>query len=273
MTEVMIRTLTALGLIVLVLGVFLLLPLWGVSIVLFGVITLAALEFIRLSGIRVRSLSLMLLHGLIIAAAFTYSIPSISAALLLVISSTGVFFLFAVNDAEKLRDFFRDIAVQVFVIFYLYFPLYFILELVRLGDQHQRGPRYFFFLVAVIAVGDTGAYFIGRALGRVRIYPVASPNKTLEGLLAGILTAGLTGWAALRILGISGLAPLTAILTAGLLALVSQVSDPVESLFKRAAGQKDSGDLLPGHGGVLDRVDSYIFCAPLFYYLITWIWT
>ena len=113
-------------------------------------------------------------------------------------------------------------------------------------------------------------------MGRHKIYPVASPKKSLEGLIAAILTAGLQRLAVALCCSRSRLSgcpsTLAAMITAAVIGLFSQLSDPVESLFKRAAGQKDSGTLLPGHGGVLDRVDSYIFCAPLLFFLILYFW-
>jgi phosphatidate cytidylyltransferase len=139
------------------------------------------------------------------------------------------------------------------------------LELKRLG------PNYLFFLIAVIAVGDSGAYFVGSVIGKHKIYPVASPKKSLEGLIAAIITAALTGWLSIIVFPVE-VEVWRAIVTGGIIGLFSQLSDPIESLFKRAAGQKDSGTLLPGHGGVLDRVDSYIFCAPVLFYIIVYLW-
>jgi phosphatidate cytidylyltransferase len=243
-----------------------------ISGILFGVISLAVLEFVSLSGIKIRAPLLIISHGLLIGAWFTFQQPPLAVVVVLVIVSNGIFYLIAENVREGLDSFIRDISVQVFVVFYLYFPLYYILELVRLGQLREYGAHYFFFLVAVIAVGDSGAYFVGRAVGKRRIYPVASPNKTLEGLVAAVTTGALAGWGATAVFTVDRIPAPVALLTGGLLALVSQVSDPVESLFKRSAGKKDSGSILPGHGGILDRLDSYIFCAPLFYYLIIYFW-
>ncbi|MEI6614855.1 MAG: phosphatidate cytidylyltransferase, partial [Chrysiogenales bacterium] len=149
--------------------------------------------------------------------------------------------------------------------FYLYLPLYFLLELKKLG------ANFLFFLILVIAIGDSGAYFVGSVFGKHKIYPVASPNKSLEGLIAAVLTAALSGWLSIWLFPIT-VKLSTAMISAAVIGLFSQLSDPVESLFKRAAGQKDSGTLLPGHGGILDRLDSYIFCAPLLFYLIKYFW-
>jgi phosphatidate cytidylyltransferase len=100
--------------------------------------------------------------------------------------------------------------------------------------------------------------------------PLASPNKTWEGCFGGLALACLGGIAAQQLL-----LPETILWKAAVIALVvhavAQVSDPLESLFKRAAGVKDSSNILPGHGGFLDRVDSMILAAPLYYYLLKYI--
>lgn len=272
MKELLRRTLTAAVLIGLVLLIFIFLPLTLISVVLFGVISLAVLEFVTLSGLKVRAPLLIILHGLLIAGWFTFRQPPLPLVIVLVIVTNGIFYLIAENLREGLDTFIRDISVQVFVVFYLYFPLFYILELVRLGQSRGHGSHYFFFLVAVIAVGDSGAFFLGRIAGKRRIYPVASPNKTLEGLVAAVITGALAGWGGTAVFNIGSVSASAGLLAGGVLALVSQISDPVESLFKRAAGKKDSGRILPGHGGILDRLDSYIFCAPLFYYMILYLW-
>jgi phosphatidate cytidylyltransferase len=179
--------------------------------------------------------------------------------------ASGLFFLFTVRSRERLEQFVRDWGILFLTTGYLYIPLYFLLELKKLG------ANYLFFLIFVIAVGDSGAYFVGSALGKHKIYPVASPKKSLEGLIAAIVTAALSGWLATLLFPVA-VDISTAMLTAAVIGLFSQLSDPVESLFKRAADKKDSGSLLPGHGGILDRMDSYIFCAPLLFYLIRYFW-
>jgi len=106
-----------------------------------------------------------------------------------------------------------------------------------------------------------------------KIYPIASPNKSLEGLLAAIITAGIAGWLGTMIFKFPvEVSVLTAVITGAVLEILSQLSDPIESLFKRASGKKDSGSIFPGHGGILDRLDSYIFCAPALYYIIEYFW-
>ena len=156
--------------------------------------------------------------------------------------------------------------IQFISAFYFFFPLYYLFML------KAKAPGYLFFLIGVIAIGDSGAYFLGSKIGRTKIYPVASPNKSLEGIIAAVLTAAPTGLLSVKVFPIEAPDMWIIMLTAGIIGLFSQLSDPIESLFKRAAGQKDSGNLLPGHGGILDRMDSYIFCAPVLYYVTEYLW-
>ena len=241
------------------------LPVPYFSALLYCLISLAVWELVRLTRPQNFSLPLIFANGLLVALAFTIKQFDLAYALSCGLLANGLFFLFTVKSRERLESFVRDWGILFLTTVYLYIPLYFLLELKKLG------ANYLFFLIFVIAVGDSGAYFVGSVLGKHKIYPVASPKKSLEGLIAAIVTAALSGWLALLLFPVTvGIA--TAMITAAVIGLFSQLSDPVESLFKRAAGKKDSGSLLPGHGGILDRVDSYIFCAPLLFYLIRYFW-
>lgn len=117
-------------------------------------------------------------------------------------------------------------------------------------------------LLLVLAVWsyDTGAYLVGKNLGRTRFLTRISPSKTIEGLVGGVVAAsvvvGLSLWAL-------GQEPLHALILGPLTALAAQAGDLAESMIKRAAGASDSGVLIPGHGGILDRVDSFLFAAPV----------
>ena len=125
--------------------------------------------------------------------------------------------------------------------------------------------RWVLVLLAGVGCFDTGAYLVGRAIGRRPFLPWISPKKTLEGVLGGLVAATL-GVAA--VLAVSGSSPLEALVLGPLLGIVAQSGDLAESLLKRAAGAKDSGTLIPGHGGILDRVDSILFAAPV---LAAWV--
>jgi phosphatidate cytidylyltransferase len=241
------------------------LPVPYFAALLFLLISLAAWELLRLTRPSKHVWPLVFTNGLLVALAFTAPWFSLFHALAGCLLADGLFFLFTVNSKERLETFARDWGILALAVMYLYFPLFFMLEL------KERGPNYLFFLILVIAIGDSGAYFVGSAIGKHKIYPVASPKKSLEGLVAAILTAAGSGWLSILLFPVQ-VEVSTAMITAALVGLFSQLSDPVESLFKRAAGQKDSGTMLPGHGGVLDRVDSYIFCAPLLFYLVQYFW-
>lgn len=131
----------------------------------------------------------------------------------------------------------------------------------------QAGPAgLVFFLIFVTQLGDVAQYCWGKALGRTKITPAVSPNKTWEGAIGGWLTTGLVIW----FLGpvftpLTGLGLITA---AVLLPVAGFAGDITMSAIKRDLGVKDTGQLLPGHGGVLDRLDSLTFTAPLFFHLL-----
>lgn len=107
---------------------------------------------------------------------------------------------------------------------------------------------------------DTGAYLVGRKIGRHKFLTHISPSKSIEGLIGGL--AATTAVVGMVLAGL-GQAPLGALVLGPLLGLAAQAGDLAESMLKRAAGVKDSGMLIPGHGGILDRIDSFLFAAPV----------
>ncbi|MBN2346494.1 MAG: phosphatidate cytidylyltransferase [Candidatus Aminicenantes bacterium] len=241
------------------------LPVPYFAALLYLLVSLAVLELLRLTRPSRHMWPLAFINGVLVALAFASPENHLSLALVGCLLVDGLFFLATVNSRERLDSFARDWGILALTVVYLYFPLYFMLTLKRMD------PNLLFFMILVIAIGDSGAYFVGSAIGKHKIYPVASPRKSLEGLIAAVLTAGLSGWLSIVLFPFPVKVPV-AMATAAIIGLFSQLSDPVESLFKRAVGQKDSGTLLPGHGGVLDRIDSYIFCAPLLYILVMYLW-
>ncbi len=136
--------------------------------------------------------------------------------------------------------------------------------LVELHGAAPEGPALVLFVLLLVWTADSLAYFVGRRWGRIKLAPRLSPGKTREGVygaLAGAILCGLMyGWA--RSLGLPG--TLVAALLCGVTVLASVVGDLYESLLKRRRGVKDSSHLLPGHGGMLDRVDSLTAAAPVF---------
>lgn len=131
----------------------------------------------------------------------------------------------------------------------------------RLVLLEPNGQVLLLYLLVLIAAADVGAYFGGRALGRHKLAPHVSPGKTWEGFAAGMLAAAAVGVAGTLLFNVSFWPWL---FLCELVALVSVVGDLTESMFKRRAGLKDSGSILPGHGGVLDRIDSLTAAAPTF---------
>lgn len=139
---------------------------------------------------------------------------------------------------------------------YLILPL---VAMIWLRADPQLGLVAIFWLLGVVWATDSFAYFTGRAIGGPKLIPRLSPKKTWAGLLGGMAGAALVGAAVSLWLGM-GSAPLLAALSAGL-AVLSQAGDFAESALKRRAGVKDSGKLIPGHGGILDRVDGLVAAA------------
>ena len=139
---------------------------------------------------------------------------------------------------------------------------------VRLHGVDGSGPVLLLFTVVLVWVGDTAAFFVGRGFGRWKMSPQVSPQKTWEGASANLLGALLVGavfgyWT--RILPVHMLA------MAALGSVAGQLGDLFESAFKRSAGVKDSGTILPGHGGMWDRIDALILAAPAVWYYFEWV--
>ncbi len=132
---------------------------------------------------------------------------------------------------------------------------------IRFGNP---GIPLIFFLLCATWLGDTGAYFAGRFFGKTPLFPRVSPNKTVEGVVGGAIAA-VIGCSVVKVVALPELSWPEVILMAVVLDLFGVVGDLAESMLKRAWGVKDSGWILPGHGGILDRVDALLFTAPAFY--------
>jgi phosphatidate cytidylyltransferase len=142
--------------------------------------------------------------------------------------------------------------------------------LVRLNEIPVMGRRLVLFTLSLIWAGDILAYFVGRALGRVPMAPALSPKKTWEGALGNLFASLLVGvlfarWMEIDIVNM--------MIVAGLGNIAGQMGDLIESAFKRGASVKDSGAILPGHGGMYDRIDSLILAAPVVWVAFQWFLT
>jgi phosphatidate cytidylyltransferase len=140
--------------------------------------------------------------------------------------------------------------------------------LARLDGPLPEGPVLVLFALATVWAGDTAAYFVGKSIGRIRMAPALSPKKTWEGALGNVLGSLVVGYFFAQWQH----GDLTAwLVTAALANTAGQLGDLVESAYKRGAGVKDSGAMLPGHGGMLDRIDSLIFAAPVVWLAARWL--
>lgn len=162
------------------------------------------------------------------------------------------------------------LAVSVFGLIYVgWLPAH----LVLLHEMPGVGAGLVTLVIVAVALSDTGAYFTGKSIGKRKLAPRVSPNKTVEGAIGGVLCA-LVGMLVLHQISTkSGWTvfpawPLSRYLFTGLvLSVAGQIGDLAESMLKRDAGVKDSGKFLPGHGGALDRCDGFLFTAPMLFYM------
>lgn len=143
-------------------------------------------------------------------------------------------------------------------------------SLIRLRNDFPDGPQLVFFLLLVVWLGDAGAYYVGKQFGKRKLSPRISPKKTVEGLIGGITTSVITA-VVIHFTFFPNFPLLAAIVIGVILSVAGVVGDLAESMWKRSAAVKDSGTLIPGHGGFLDRFDSILFTAPILY--VYWAFT
>lgn len=187
------------------------------------------------------------------------------ALLILMIFTLGIYRFRETNPQTVAEHRFHldDLFVAGFGLFYIIGFLRFLPEIHRLDS----GASWLLLLIGVIWVGDTAAYYGGHTFGKHKLAYVISPGKTLEGSFFGLLGSLAVGWAAhaytLSQYSLGKILVVTVVTGA-----ISQMGDLFESLLKRISGVKDSGFLLPGHGGMLDRFDSLILAGPFYYFLL-----
>ncbi len=167
-----------------------------------------------------------------------------------------ILLLLAYTVITKNRFTFEDVGFSILSAIYVGIGFYFFIE------TRDAGIVYIFYLLFMIWATDSGAYFIGKAIGKNKLWPEISPNKTIEGFLGGVACALIIGvlFAIFSDINASilGLVGITVVLS-----IFGQIGDLVQSAFKRHFNVKDSGNILPGHGGILDRFDSLLFVLPL----------
>ena len=137
-------------------------------------------------------------------------------------------------------------------------------SLIRLRNDFPEGSKLVFFLLLVVWLGDSGAYYVGKSFGKHKLSPRISPKKTIEGLAGGITASVITA-IVIHFTFFPAFPIVHAVIAGVILSIAGVVGDLAESMWKRSADVKDSGTLLPGHGGFLDRFDSILFTAPILY--------
>lgn len=254
---------------VLIAGFWLLLLLKG-SIVLFClvvavVVLIAAAEFSKMVDRRILAgPERWLLYGIIsfpvIWACISHTLSMLPLGLLLSFFFLTGYCFYRYNEGEDNYGLFTRF---VFGIVYIGLLGAHIVLLRFLPD----GGSWLIIASAVTACSDTGAYFVGRAWGSRKLCPVISPNKTVEGAVGGVVS-GLIAAIFFALLLLPEVSLLFLVPTAIVLGIVGIAGDLTESIIKRGTGTKDSGNILAGHGGILDRVDSLLFVCPVLYYLL-----
>lgn len=181
-------------------------------------------------------------------------------------TTTWMIILLFLATYEKETSFYEDNSILLrFFAFLLLIPAW-----ASLITLHQFYPLLVLYLILLVAVADSGAYFVGKAYGKTKLAPELSPGKTREGMLGGLVGALIWSILGAAFLGLPLSDWLFFILLSVAAALISVSGDLFESLIKREAGQKDSGNILPGHGGILDRIDGLLAALPLFTLGIFW---
>lgn len=237
--------------------------------ILVGLVCFGALyEFHKLTGLRNDSPFGFALFGTLCLYVFFLSQDSVKSlmivAIMVLLGPLDVFSK-GKNEQISLRERFYKAIMRIFGFLYVLVPLSFMLKLFKLPDSS------FWFLVAIActALGDTFAFFGGKTFGKKKLAPEISPNKTWEGAYFAVI-GGIVGSLVVHV-GFGRLDNILYAIALGvILSIFGILGDLVESALKRAHNVKDSGNILPGHGGILDRIDAYLVTLPMVYFITQW---
>ncbi|HBA60405.1 MAG TPA: hypothetical protein DCZ92_06240 [Elusimicrobia bacterium] len=233
---------------------------------IFTIIALSLYEYATLMKLGAKPVQApaLYLFGLLLPAALYFDFYSAAqaggdnyAGFILALTVIGVMTL----ELFSAKKYLERIGLTLLGIFMISWCMF---HLVAIRGLNPDGKQLTFMLLITVWIMDTAAYFFGKSMGRRQLSSI-SPKKTWEGAAAGFIAAVATSVGVAKLLN----APVSPAFAAGagvLIGIFGQVSDIAESMIKRAVGAKDSSNLLPGHGGILDRFDSYIFLAPIIYY-------
>jgi phosphatidate cytidylyltransferase len=274
------RILTAIVLIVAVFALVFFGKLWMITLAAALVAELAAYEYLQLAAVGAEAHGAKLRipfwwMGLGTALAFVVTLPSFPVEDQLPVLSALTLALFAWNGFRApLIQVLPDTAQGLFGLLYIAYPL----TLIPMLWKQEDGVALLLFLMVCVWAGDIAALYFGRAFGKRKLAPRLSPGKTVVGAIASIAGSVLAGMAVVwagsvltdhgnMILHIAQ--PIwQSLIMAVLLNIAAQAGDLLESAIKRGAGVKDSGTMLPGHGGILDRIDALLVAAPVLWYLL-----
>lgn len=239
-------------------------PPWAFFLTVQLVIIGGLLEFYNLSNRRKFYPKKLLgcLFALIVGATFYFSQFPFLLGFTIMTIVAFIFFVIDTNNLEKLALFPGSFSLTIAGVIYIALTMNFLYWI-----RTDFGVLWLYLFFTIIILGDTGAFLVGKSIGRRKMTPIASPNKTWEGAVGGLIWAALGGWLG-KVVLLPEFPSLEIMVLSALVHASAQVADPLESLFKRAAGVKDSSGLIPGHGGILDRIDSFTLAAPVFYYLM-----
>ncbi|RME49686.1 MAG: phosphatidate cytidylyltransferase [Deltaproteobacteria bacterium] len=243
-------------------------PAWSILIVLIAAVGLALHEFYEMTLPVGRRDDKWLPIAIGVAFPLIFFLnPESPGDLILAVSVVFLvilaFGLFTHLHEEDLRGALSHMAVLAFGIFYVGFLGSFVIALRGLEGEMQ--VRWLPFLFLVTWGGDTGAYFVGKYLGKRHIVPAISPNKTLEGFVGGFFTSVALSLVA-RGTFVQELSWATALWLGVGIGILGPIGDLIESMMKRGAAVKDTSTLIPGHGGLMDRTDSIFFVAPFVFF-------
>jgi len=212
-----------------------------------------------LAGQRLPERLLAIAYGaFLVPLCASQQIYALQAGLVFAVLFFGLVFLWRFGNLQQVV---QQLALLMFGFFYV--PL--LLGHLVLLRALPFGREWIYLVLVIVMASDTGAYFSGISLGRHKLYPAISPNKSVEGAIGGLLGA-LAGAFIARYTFFPALGTTDCLLLGLGLGAMSQLGDLFESMLKRACGVKDSGALFPGHGGILDRLDSLLFAFPLAFY-------
>ena len=274
------RILFALGAIPVVLGAVWIGD-WALTAVLAIASALAAWEFYRIAerlgtrpmaraGIALAAVVPLAIHARYLGLPVNAVVSLPVAAVIVLALFGGVIFARGVRGRPL-----ESVSLTVFGIAYTGVMLSFgyALRYHQYAVGRIAGTSLLMFALVLVWISDTAAYAVGRALGKRKLIPAVSPGKTVAGAVGALVTCAAASWALVRFVLVPyaqlGLRPIHALLFGIAISVATQLGDLAESLIKREAGVKDSSHIIPGHGGMLDRIDGMLFALPVAYWLLT----